>query len=469
MTDTRQDPVGVKLPLVPGPGLFGHAAGFRADMLRTLGEIALQSEGVTSFRLGPQKAVVVSSPDAMREVLIDKAADFDRGERVRRALEPALGQGLLVSEGELHAKQRKLVLPKFTSRKVGRHANVVVSEARKRIQSWSDGAELNLLSETSALTMDIINRLLFSVPLDKDRQVAAAITTILEWEMRALTGIVPTPLSWPTARNRVMREAIDFLYDHIGRFTAERQGEPVGKHGDLLDELMSARYDDGSAMTQEQLLHETASIWGASQETSADAQAWALYVLGHYPEIRERVQAEVDGAVGSRPIRYEDLAALPYTLQVFKETLRMFPPASMLVRGTLRDTVLGGYRVRRGTPIYLAIHAMHHDPAVYPEPSRFDPARFDKETERSMHRQAFLPFGAGKHVCIGSHLALMEGHLLLATFAQQIDVELISSAPIEPTLVINLRPAGGVPARVHRRPGASRADATDSSPSHSMS
>ncbi len=452
MFDTQQVPAARRLPVVPGRGLFGHAAAFRADMLRTMADIAAQSRGVAGFKLGPQTAVVLSSPEAMHEVLIEKAADFDRGARIRRALEPALGQGLLVSEGELHARQRKLVLPKFTPRKVGRHADVIVGEARRRIGQWPDGAELDLLSETSALTMDIINRLLFGVPLDKDRQVAAAITTILEWEMRALTGIVPLPLSWPNARNRAMREAVRFLYDHVGRFIRQREGVPAGEHGDLLDELLSARYEDGSPMSREQLLHEAASIWGASQETSADAQAWALYVLGHYPEVRDRVRAEVDEVVGSRPIRFEDLAALPYTLKVWKETLRMFPPTSMLVRGTLRDTTLGGYRVRRGTPVYLAIHAMHHDREVFADPDRFDPSRFDKDNERLMHRQAFLPFGAGKHGCIGSHLAMMEGHLLLATFAQNVDVELTSPEPIEPTLVINLRPKGGVPARVRRRP-----------------
>ncbi|MFX4293928.1 cytochrome P450 [Streptomyces bohaiensis] len=448
-------PAGRPLPEIPGAPLIGHARALRRDLLGLVGHIARESPGIAGFRIAHQRAAVASSPETVREVLIERAADFDKGERQVRAITPVMGRGLLISEGDLHARQRKLILPHFTPRRIARHADAVVAEAEHALAGWSEDTEVDLLDEMNTLTMNIVSRLLFSTRIRDDRALAEAITGVFEWEMHALTRLVVLPLSVPTPRNLRARTRIDYIRGRIDAFIQERRSadDPVQ---DLLTVLMNARYEDGAVMDDRQLLDETLTIWGASQETSADAQTWALYLLARHPEAHARVREEVDRVLGGRPATFEDLKQLPYSLQVFKEAMRLYPPAAVMLRTAVRDTVIGGCRIARGTMIFLAIHTLHRSPDLYPEPERFDPDRFTKEREHALPRQAYLPFGTGKHVCVGSHLALMEGQLLTATMTQRLDVELLPQPPVEPLLLINLRPRDGVRARVRHRTAPAR-------------
>ncbi|MFJ8403572.1 cytochrome P450 [Streptomyces microflavus] len=441
------------LPQAPGGSrLLGHAPQIRQDTMAALHALADNPGGVTGFRLGPSPAAVVSSAATAREVLIDSADDFGRGQRQTRALTPLMGNGLLTSEGDLHRRQRRLIVPHFSPRRIPRHADAIVAEAERTVADWRDGVDVDLVSEMNALTMDIVTRLLFSASTRDNKAMAQAITEAFEWEMHAITSIAALPMWVPTPRNLRARRNIASFRGWIADFIRERRAEGAEIREDVLADLMAARYEDGGSMPDDLLLDEVLTAWGAAQETSADAQAWTLYLLARHPEVQERVRAEVDAELGTRSVSYGDLARLPYCLQVFKEAMRLYPPAAVIPRQAIRDTCIGGYAVLSGTMVFISAYSLHRREDVFSDPERFDPDRFTREQEKTLPKGAYLPFGTGGNVCPGSHLAMMEGHLLTALLAQRLQVELLpQGSEIRPELLVNLRPSPGIRARVTHR------------------
>jgi cytochrome P450 len=162
---------------------------------------------------------------------------------------------------------------------------------------------------------------------------------------------------------------------------------------------------------------------------------------------------EVDTVLQGRLPTYADLVNLPYCLQVFKETLRLYPPAYALTRVALHDIELNEYQVHKGESVMIPIYVLHRRSDFYPDPETFDPERFTPEREKQLPRYAYVPFGAGPRICIGNHFAMMEGHLLLATLAQRVTFELIPGQKIvpDPQKTITIRPINGVQVKVHRR------------------
>ena len=428
--------------------LIGLWPEMRRDTLGLLTDVATRGE-VASFRLGTRPAAVVSAPEPIRDILITHPQDFEKGKFLLRVLRPVLGDGLLVSEGDLHTRQRRLIAPTLGARRMRRYVDWMAQEADTVIAGWRHDTEIDVLGEVNTLAMNIIGRILFGAPLRDEDRLAAAVTTVFEWEMRALTQPLPLPASLPLPGNRRMRAARELVRERISTLISERTGT-----GDsLLDRLAAATDDTGAAMSADQLLDEVLTLWGAAHETSADAQAWTIYLLARHPQVLDAVTAEVDQVLGDRAITFDDLNRLPLCLQVFKESLRLYPPAAAMVRVARRDTTAGQYRIRAGTILFLCPYTLHRNPRIYDTPDKFLPERFAADQEKRLPKQAFLPFGAGAHGCIGSHLALMEGHLLTAVLAQRVRFHLPTDHTITPELLINLRPAQQLTARVtHRSP-----------------
>ncbi len=155
-----------------------------------------------------------------------------------------------------------------------------------------------------------------------------------------------------------------------------------------------------------------------------------------------------------RPPVLEDLPNLPFTTQVFKETLRLFPAAHALPRQATQDTALGEYEVRKDWFVGVDVWGMHRRADYFPNPRRFDPDRFSVERETQIPRNAYIPFGSGPRNCIGRGLAIMEGPLILATLAQHFHLELEPDTRLKLkfllTLRLTLRPKNPLMMRVHR-------------------
>ncbi|MDA0167602.1 cytochrome P450 [Solirubrobacter taibaiensis] len=421
----------------------------RRDPLALLERVTAECGDIGAFRLGPRRMVLLNSPALVREIYVEHPEDFDRSSYQRRALTPLLGRGLLTSEGALHARQRQMIAPAFHARHIAPWAERMAEIAHRLQAEWPAGAEIDLLSEMNRLTMSIVGQLLLSSGVLREGDLGRAVTTAFAWEMYALTRPLPLPLSVPTPRSLRTRRALHTIRSQLGTII-ERRLTSGQRPDDLLSLLLDVRDETDAAMEPRQLYDEIVTLCGAAQETSADAITWALYLLGRHPDVARQVRDEVDAVLGERVLTHADLPELPRSLAVFKETLRLYPPASVILRGALRDTTLGGYRVRRGTIALVSPYLLHRREAVFPDPERFDPNRFTRENERALPKFAFLPFGAGHHVCVGGGLSLMEGQVLVATLAQRSQLE-FADATVAHELVVNLRPAAPIRVRVHRR------------------
>jgi cytochrome P450 len=301
--------------------------------------------------------------------------------------------------------------------------------------------------------MSIIGKALFDADVfTQTDELGAAMAVTVEYASHALSVLLPTPYSWPTRRNRRMHRATKLLRNRIQSFIDERRANP-SERNDFLSLLLQARDDDGKPMSDQQVMAECLTLFGAGHETTATALAWTWYLLCQHSESYQKVQREVDSVLQGRTPAYADLARLPYCLQVLKEALRLYPPAYAMSRRALREVEVDGYRVPKSWFVLIAPYTLHRRTEYFPDPEQFDPERFTPERERLLPRYAYLPFGAGPRICIGMHFAMMEGHLLLATLAQRVHFSLVPGQSIVPDPIhhLALRPAGQVNVVVKRR------------------
>jgi cytochrome P450 len=244
-----------------------------------------------------------------------------------------------------------------------------------------------------------------------------------------------------------MDEVDDLLYGIIRDRRASSE-----EYDDLMAMLLAARDEaTGEGMDDKQLRDEIITIFGAGHDTTANALSWVWYLLSMHPEVLKQLQDEVDTVLGDRSPTAADLPNLPYTLQVFEEAMRLYPPSPAVPREALEQTTIGGYHVPDGAKVLLNIISIHRNPAFWPEPDKFKPERFAPGVNEKRHRFAFMPFGGGPRQCIGNNFALMEGHLLLALMAQHVELKLVPGQDVKREIAITMRPRHGLQVTYHPR------------------
>jgi cytochrome P450 len=393
-----------------------------------------QRGDVCGFHLGPFPLVLCNKAEHVQSILVEHADDLSKGRLIHRAFG---GNGLFVSEGEFHRRQRKLMAPVFQPRHIAAYADTIALYGERLQQEWHDGAVVDLKQHMIAVTMSIIGKVLFDNDVfDKTDELGAAMAVVNEDVVHKATSLFQVPPGWPTPRNLRVRKAVQVIQNYVQHLIDERRTS-VTERSDFLSILLHAKDEDGKAMSDEQLMDECLTLFGAGHETTAAALSWAWYLLCQHREIYQKVQQEVESVLEGRTPAYDDLAHLPYCLQVFKETLRLYPPAPV-VREALHDIEMDGYRVPKGYTIYIMPYTIHRKAEYFPDPKTFDPERFTPEREKQLPRHAYIPFGAGPRICIGNHFALMEGQLLLATLAQRVSFTLVPGQTIEPDPKHNL-------------------------------
>ena len=435
-----------------GYPLIGNLPDFRKDRLSLLQRMAREGD-VCGMHFGPFSGILFNTPEQVRSILVDHAYDFDKGVAVHKLLRPLFGDGIFSSEGDFHRHQRKLMSPPFQPRHIASYADLMGYYGEQIQQTWPDGSVIDVNRQMTNLTMSIIGKALFDADIFTETdELGAAMTLVMEYATQASSTLLPAPYRWQTPRNRRTHKAVQVLRTRIGRFIDERRNHPAERN-DFLSILLRARDEDGHPMSDEQVMAECLTLFLAGHETTATALSWTWYLLCQHQESYRQVQQEVDRVLQGRTPTSADLARLPYCLQVFKEAMRLYPPAYAFARQALREVEIDGYRVPKGYVVLLAPYTLHRREDAFPEPETFDPERFTPEREKHLPRYAYLPFGAGPRICLGMYFAMMEGHLLLATLAQRISFALVPGQTIEPDSVhhVALRPAGAVHVTVKKR------------------
>ncbi len=419
------------------PEIFGDPLSFFTRAARDYGDIVLLRQLNTPLYL-------VSRPDYIESVLVTNNQNFVKSIGLRRS-RLLLGNGLLTSEGDFWRHQRRLIQPAFHRQRITTYGETMVAYAERTAAQWRDGATCDIHPEMMRLTLQIVAKTLFDADVTQDTdEVGQALEVVLrQFIARAATGFL-VPETWPTPGNLRMRRAVARLDRIIYRIIEERRREDKD-HGDLLSILLCAQDDEGTTMTDKQLRDEVMTLFLAGHETTAIALSWTWYLLSQNPEVEHKLHAELKDVLGGRPPTVADLARLPYTDAVIKESMRLYPPAWVIGREALAPFQLGDYALPKGATVLTSQWVMHRDPRYFDEPERFSPERWSGEFERRLPRFAYFPFGGGPRQCIGNSFAVMEANLLLATLAQHFTLSLSSEARIKPLPAITLRPRYGIP------------------------
>lgn len=438
------------LPQVREMPLLGSLPALVQDRLAFLRQLGRDYDEACGLHLGTVPCILFLKSEHVHNILVEHAYDFSKGRLMHKAFS---GNGIFISEGDFHRKQRKLMAPPFQPRHIVSYAEAMTYYGEQLQQGWHDGDVIDLNREMTAVTMSIVGKTLFDADVFNETDgLGAAIAVTLEYTTRTFVEPLRPPLSWPTPGNLRVQRAQQMVTNRLQQMIDECRTH-TSERNDFLSILLKARDEDGQPMSDQQLMDECITLFAAGHETTATTMAWVWYLLCQHQDVYERVRQEVDSVLQGRAPAYADLERLPYSLQVIKETMRLYPPAITTMREAIEDVVIDGYKVPKGMSVLVSPYVLHYKPAYFPDPERFDPERFTPEREKQLPRYAYIPFGAGPRICIGNHFALMEAQLLLATLVQRVTFDLLPGQTIKSNMnkTLTLRPYGKMEAVVHRR------------------
>ena len=435
--------VRTEVPLLPGAQrVLGHALEFRRDPLRLL-QRGREVGDVIRIRFGPFPVYVLNSPSAIRQALVGQARKLEKGINFGRA-KTLIGNGLVMSGGDYHHRQRRLMQPAFHREHIARYLATMREAAVPRIDAWPDGGTLAFDRELRSLTLTVLTRTLLSSDLGSEAvEEIERLLRVLLAELLPAGVIANVPaLAWvPTRSNRrfgaANRRLDAMLTEIIEGYRAADEDR-----GDLMSILIRARDDEtGTGMTSKQLRDEATTLVIAGSETTGNTIAWACYLLTQHPEIQERLQQEAVQVLAGADATYDDLDRLPFTRAVITETLRLYSPVWILPRQATAEVELGGYLLPAKSRILFSPYALNRDARVHRDPDRFDPGRWTSDDyTRSELRTSFFPFGQGIRNCIGEGFAWTESILLLSAIAARWQLRLADGATVRPEVSSTLVP-----------------------------
>lgn len=403
------------------------------------------------FEMGKRKFHLLCDPVLIQELLITHGGETEKFPRLRRG-KGLFGDGLLTSEEPLHMRQRRLMQPAFHKERIASYARVMVECAESACAQWRDGGVVDVSGSMNRLALAIVSRTLFSANTDAEAEV---ISESLDEILLMLNRLVLPPgeirLMAPLPSTIRYKRAIQRLDRLIFRLIAERRAAGPGR-GDLLDLLIGARDEQGGGgMDDEQLRDEVVTLFVAGHDTTANALTWTWHHLSREAEARARMEACIDAVLDRRPPRAGDLPALAVVERTVAEAMRLHPPVWILGCRPRSSFEIGGATMDGSSILLVCMAALHRRPELWPDPDRFDPARFLPETAASRHRYAYLPFGAGSRLCIGERFAWMEAVLCVASIARRWRLDCIDDAEPAPRALLTLRPRNGLRLRAMRR------------------
>ncbi len=455
---TRVEFEAAEEPTGPSPvSLWQLLRGPRADPLARWTAIAREHGAVARYRLGLGRRTLVSNAEGAKRVLQENAANYVKQHATYSLLRRLFGNGLFTSNGDFWLRQRRLAQPAFHRERITAMGEQMAAAAADTARSWearaSSGGAVSIFDEMTVLTLRVVGDALFGSGLAEEAAALGKAWDTLNnqlAERAARMWFVPPVL--PTRYDRDFRRARKAVNEVVDSMIAAKR-RPGAASGDLLSMLIEARdADDGTQMTDAQLRDEVRTMLFAGHETTATALSWTWALLAQHPEAERKLHAELDRVLQGRTPRAADFMELRFTKAVLEESMRLHPPAYLLIRRAVADDVVCGKRVRKGSVVILSPLLLHRSPLYWEKPDDFVPERwFDAEAERKRPRFAWVPFGGGPRQCIGNSFAMMEAVLILATLAQRFAPRLADGYALRPEYRVLARPAEGAPMVIEKR------------------
>ena len=424
---------------------FKDILGFLVRMREEYGDVAY-------YKLGSRKMYQLSNPEHIKDVLVTHNRNFTKSRALQRA-KIVLGEGLLTSEGEHHIKQRKIIQPVFHQKRIRGYGDTMARYASGLAGEWENGQVVDIHGEMMRLSLAIVSKTIFDADVESESdEIGKSLTNLVTLFPRLLFPYSEFLDKLPLPSNKRCDDAIEHLDKIIYKLIDERRTGSVERE-DLLSMLLDAQDESGSreGMSDRQVRDEAVTLFLAGQETTANSLSWTFYLISQHPEVENKLHQEISEVLGERLPTLDDLGKLSYTERVFKEALRIYPPAWAVARRAIHDYEVGGYHVPRGTDIFMSQFVVHRDPRFYKEPLKFDPDRWTPEFEAGLPKFAYFPFGGGPRRCIGEPFAWMEGVIVIAALMSGWKMRLVPNQKIVPEALITIRPKYGVKMILEKR------------------
>jgi cytochrome P450 len=436
-------------PTVNGQELLFNLGAIQKDTLGYLMSIASQKGDVVRFEAGPVAAYFLNQPEAVKHVLQDNHHNYTKNTIQYNALATITGRGLLTSDGPEWFKHRRMEQPAFARTRLMTLDQVVMPAVERMVSGWRDGGEIDVDGEMMRLALEIVGKALFGVDLSREaRQLTQAVITALDHIVHRARSPLSLPDFFPTPENIRFKRAVRTLDLAVQDIIAARQ--TTGELGeDMLGMLLKARDENGQPLSDQQVRDEVITLLIAGHETSASALTWSWYLLAQNPAAWQTMRQEVENVLGGRRPGCLDLENLAFTGRVFSETLRLYPPAWLITRRAIEADQISGYDLPPKALVILSPYTLQRNKRYWEDPEQFLPQRFEAARTEGRPRYAYVPFGGGPRLCIGSGFAQIESQLILAAVTQNWRLELPENQPaVKADALVTIRPRGGLVMRV---------------------
>ena len=400
---------------------------------------------------------LTTNPEVIRHIFQKNNKNYVKTNRTIDPVRDQIGNGLLTSEGAYWLKQRRSIQPGFHRKRLEDISITMVKEINTYMDEVLDVfAEKNeafvLDKEMMHLAYRLVSKSLFG-------------SEVADEKLKLMDRVISEGQEYTV--DLIRRPYLKFWLRLNGKFKKNEENRRISQElimgiindrkksskpqNDLLQMLLETEYEDGSKMTDEQLLDESLVLYVAGHETTALALTWALYLISSHSDVEQQLHKSTLSNFSDKDPAFSDLRSMGYTTQVIDETIRMYPPAWLLDREAIEEDEVGGYKINKNQDIFCFTYGMHRNPEYWENPDSFDPDRFSEENKKKHVPHAYMPFGAGPRLCIGNNFAMMEMQLILSMFSKRYRFEVLNDQSIDVQPLITLRPRNGIKVKVHKR------------------
>ncbi|MCF6232750.1 MAG: cytochrome P450 [Rhodobacteraceae bacterium] len=425
-----------------------YARLFRRDILSAQ-PARLYRAWMAEFRTPFFRSFMINQPDLIEIVLKKRPDDFPKSSRISEGLRPLLGNSVFLTNGETWKRQRRIIDPAFEGGRLRDTYGAMwdASEAAVKRLQGSLGQVVEIEEVTSHAAADVIFRTLFSIPIEHavaTRVFARFREYQREQPILNIAAFIPLPRWFPRFFSRKTKETAKEIRALItglvqGRMAQIKAGTAPD---DLATKIMTTPDPDtGKVFEIEEMVDQVAIFFLAGHETSASALAWALYMMALYPDWQDRLASE---AQVLDVCDFSHAKRLKVSRDVFRETLRLYPPVPMMVRQASCPEQFRDREVPRGSQIVLSPWHLHRHELLWDNPDGFDPDRWQTENGKTSQRNAYMPFSAGARVCTGAGFAMIEGPLILSMILRDFRVERVEGRDPVPVAHLTVRSRDGI-------------------------
>lgn len=377
---------------------------------------------------------IPNEPHLIHRILVSEVKLFPKNDLLHEVLKPLLGDSIFTTNGQVWKKQRELLNPSFEMVRINHvfeRMNDVAKDMMKRLEHFDDGGYHNIDEEMTFVAADTIFRTILSTKLSQEEGKKIIENFVVFQEMSAKIGmqkmfLLPKFLRmWGSEKSykqsgKIIRDSLADIIEP--RYKAMMRKEE-NRHQDILSFLLKVTDEDtGEPFSFKEILDQIAMLFLAGHETSASSMTWTLYLLALYPEYQEEAYQEIVKICGNDAFTATNTKALAFVTNVYKESLRLYPPVSFLARESAEDTTIRNVEVKKGSYIVVSPWLMQRNERFWEDPHMFDPHRFDDP--KNIVKNTYFPFGMGQRICIGAGFAMQEAVLLLASILRTYSLEL---------------------------------------------